>query len=318
MSSAYDHSGEYERLRKKQSPDMDDIPRSAALEPTGFREHHGGRAAQDSRPLSPLYAAIGLASVAAGAAVSATRRVARVAAPLGRAVLHPPVLTESLHPARAVDALAGRGRAVMTSTGGDLERIVAVLVPAVVREVLDTLDLNVVIHERVDLSGLVAKVDVGEVIGRVDIDAVVRQVDIDAIVQRIDLDAVLQRVDLDAVAQRVDLDAIADRIDVDRIVSRIDVDAIVDRVDLNAIVDRLDVAEIAEEVIDEIDLPEIIRDSTGSMASQVVREARMESFDADEALSRLVDRLFRRRGKRSTDAPGQQETDSASAAEREP
>jgi hypothetical protein len=256
----------------------------------------------DPKPLSRFYAAIGLAAVAAGAAASVTRGVARVAAPLGRAVLHPPVLTQRLHPSRVVDALADRGREVMASTGGDLERMVAVIVPAVVREVLDTLDLNVVILERVDLDGLAAKVDIAEIIGRVDVDAVVRQVDIDAMVHRVDIDGIVQRVDVDAIAQRIDLDAIADRIDLDRIVARIDVDAVVAGVDLNAIVDRLDVVGIAEEVINEVDLPEIIRDSTGSMASQVVRDARMQSIDADEAVSRLVDRLLRRRGQRFTAA----------------
>jgi hypothetical protein len=54
-------------------------------------------------------------------------------------------------------------------------------------------------------------------------------------------------------------------------------------------------------VITAIDLPEIIRDSTGSMASQVARDARIQSFDADEAVSRLVDRLLRRREVRLTD-----------------
>ena len=274
-------------------------------------------ASQDPGPLSPAHAAIGLAAVAAGAAVSASRRIARVVRPVGSAVLHPPVLTERLHLGRAVDALANRGRAVVTSTSGDLERMIAVIVPVVVREVLDTLDLNVVILERVDLDGLVAKVDIAEIIDRVDVDAVVRQVDIDAIVQRIDLDAVMRRVDIDAIAQRVDLDAIANRIDVDRIVARIDVDAIVAGVDLNAIVDRLDVVGLAEEVINEIDLPEIVRDSTGSMASQVVRDARMQSIDADEAVSRLADRLFRRRRKRSTDAPIQPSADTGSISEAE-
>jgi len=258
-------------------------------------------AVPDPKPPTRLYAAIGLATVAAGAAVSVTRGLAHAAAPLGRAALHPPLLTERLHPARAVDALAGRGRAAMTSTGLDLEQLIAVIVPAVVREVLDRLDLNVVILERVDLDGLVAKVDIAEIIDRVDVDAVVRQVDVDAIVQRIDLDAVVRRVDINTIAQGIDLDAMADRIDIDRIVARIDVDALVAGVDMNAIVDRLNVVDLAEEVINEIDLPEIIRDSTGSMASRVVRDARMQSIDADEAVSRVVDRLLRRRRKRSTD-----------------
>jgi hypothetical protein len=152
------------------------------------------------------------------------------------------------------------------------------------------------------LDGLVAKVDVTEVIDRVDIDAVVRQVDVDAIVQRVDLDAVVRRVDVDAIVQRIDLDAIADRIDLDRIIA------------------RLDLVGLAEEVINEIDLPEIIRDSTGSVASHVVRDARRQSINADQAVSGLVDRLLRRRGERSTadESQARAESDSTPRAERQP
>jgi hypothetical protein len=287
----------------------------------------------DPQPLGLMDAAIGLVAVAAGAAaaaVSVTRRIARAAAPVGSTVLHPPVLTKRLHPARAVDALADRGREAMTSTRGDFERMIAVIVPAVVTEVLDRLDLNGIIPERVDLDGLIATVDIAEIVARVDIDAVVQQLDVGAIVnrmdlnailQRIDIDAIVQRVDIDAIAERIDLDAVVDRIDLDRIAARIDVDAIVAGVDLNAIVDRLNVVGLAEDVITEIDLPEIIRDSTGSMASQVVRDARMQSIDADEAVSRLVDRLLRRRQKRSTGAsirPRRPEAESTSEGERQP
>jgi hypothetical protein len=130
----------------------------------------------------------------------------------------------------------------------------------------------------------------------------------------------VQRVDLNAIAERLDLDAVVGRIDLDRVVARIDVDAVVAGVDVNVIVDRLNVVGLAEEVINEIDLPEIIRDSTGSVASQVVRDARMQSIDADEAVSRLVDRLLRRRQSRSAGAPlrPRPEGDSVSAGESTP
>jgi hypothetical protein len=273
---------------------------TGSADATGVRARDGG-----PKPLSPLYAVIGVAAVAAGAAASVTNGIARAVGPLGRAVLHPPLLTERLHPARAVDAFANRGRAAIMSRSRDLERVIAVLVPVVVREVLDQLDLNAVIRERVDLDGLVATVDIAEIIDRADIDAVMRQVDIDGIVNRMDLDVI---------ARRIDIDAIADRIDLDRVVARIDIDAIVAGVDLDVILDRINVVALAEEVINDIDLPEIIRDSTGSMASQVVRDARIQSFDADQAVSRLVDRLLRRRRKRSIDAPRppQVETDASS------
>src|SRR4029450_9519171 len=139
-------------------------------------------------------------------------------------------------------------------------------------------------------------------------DAIVSKVYIDAVVRQVDIDAIARQVDIDAIVSQVDIDAIAKRIDVDAIVERIDVDAIVSRVDIDAIVRRLDLVALAEEVVNGIDLPEIIRESTGSMASDVVRDARMQSIDADVAIARVVDRIIRRRRGRHTDAPGEPES----------
>lgn len=71
---------------------------------------------------------------------------------------------------------------------------------------------------------------------------------------------------------------------------------VLDRVDLNSVVrQRVDLVGIADDVIDGIDLPEIIRKSTEAVASETVRDVRMQSIDADEAVSRLVGRLVPRR-----------------------
>ncbi len=94
----------------------------------------------------------------------------------------------------------------------------------------------------------------------------------------------------------MDLDAAVARVDIAGVIDRVDLDAIVATVDLDAVIDRIDVIGIVEEVLDVIDLPAIIRDSTGSMASETVRGARMTSITADDAIGRAVDRaLFRRR-----------------------
>ena len=239
------------------------------------------------------------AAVPIRAAVSVTRGIARAVVPIGHVVLHPPLIDKRLHPARAVDLLADRGRRARLDAGEDLRRLVAAVVPAVVEEVLNTVDLNAIVRERVDLDGLVASVDIERIINRVDIDEVVRRVDLDAIVDRIDLDIVAKRLDVDAVADRIDLDRIADRLDLDKIVARVDVDAVIDRVDLVA---------LAEQVIDGIDLPEIIRESSGSMASEVVRDVRIQSIEADERVAHIIDRLLRRRQARHTDAPGEPES----------
>ena len=244
-------------------------------------------------------AALGAAAIATSAAVSVMRGVARVAAPVGRVVMHPPILNERLHPARVVEALADRGNEARTSTDGDLNRIIAAVVPPVVDQVLNSLDLTALVQKRVDIDTLVSAVDIAAIVDRLDIDAIVRQVDIDAIVRQVDIAAIVDRVDIDAIAKRIDLDAI---------VERIDIDAIVNRIDLDAIVDRMDIVGLAEEIVNGIDLPEIIRESTGTMASEVVRDARMQSIGADVAIARLVDRVIRRRRARRTDAPGEPES----------
>lgn len=236
---------------------------------------------QVSSGLVPLDAAVGAVVVAGGIVVSITRRLATLARPVGEIVLRPPLLPEQLHPARAIDLLADRGRHAMYDGGSELDHVVAAVVPAVLDRVLDTIDLNRLIVERVNIDGVVATVDVDEIVSRVDIDAIVSRIDIDKIAASIDLDA---------------------------IVARIDIDGIVETVDVEAIIERVNVVEIAEDVINEIDLPEIIRDSTGSMASQVVRDARVQTIDADEAVSRLVDRILRRKRARATDAPGRPES----------
>lgn len=111
-------------------------------------------------------------------------------------------------------------------------------------------------------------------------------------------DAALEAV-LEAAVRRVlplvDVDAIADRIDVDRIVRRVDVDAIVDRIDLEALVRRLDLAGIGREVLDEIGVDEIIRESSGSLVVQTVDVLRSRGADADRQVASVVDRILQRR-----------------------
>ena len=132
-------------------------------------------------------------------------------------------------------------------------------------------------------------------------------VDIETIISGVDLDAVVERSTwtgwppgsiIDAVLDRIDLNAIVrDRVDVDAIVRAVDIDAVAARLDLDAVIERLDLPVLAQDVIDEINLPVIIRESSGSMASEAVRGVRMHSIDADEAVHRALDRvLHHRRG----------------------
>lgn len=122
-----------------------------------------------------------------------------------------------------------------------------------------------------------------------------------AVLDEIDLDQVVARVDLNAIVERVDLDAVAARIDIDAIARRIDLDAVVGRVDLDAIVARIDVPGLTEQVIDEVDLGEIIRESSSTMASETVDALRVQGMRVDGLVSRIVDRMLLRDGQRQTD-----------------
>jgi len=63
---------------------------------------------------------------------------------------------------------------------------------------------------------------------------------------------------------------------------------------IERVIARLDLAKLSLEVIERIDLPEIIRTSTGTVASESVRVVRMQTFGADRAISGLVNRMLGR------------------------
>jgi hypothetical protein len=67
---------------------------------------------------------------------------------------------------------------------------------------------------------------------------------------------------------------------------------------LAATLKRIDLAGVAEGVIAEVDLAEIIRQSTESVASDTVRGVRMQGISGDEAIGRVVGRLRLRLGRK--------------------
>jgi hypothetical protein len=116
--------------------------------------------------------------------------------------------------------------------------------------------------------------------------------------------AVLAEVDVDGVVARADLDRVVDRLDLDRIAKRIDVDAIAARLDIDAVVARVDLPGLTEQVLDEVDIDEIIRQSSGTMAAETVDALREQGMRADHLVNRIVDRVLRRQDERHTDLNG--------------
>jgi hypothetical protein len=147
---------------------------------------------------------------------------------------------------------------------------------------------------RVDVDAVVARVDVDAVLDALDLDAVMARIDLDALLARIDVDTVVARVDLNQVAARLDLDAVASRVDLEALVGRIDPDALVARVDIDALLARLDLVTLTRSVLEAIDLPQILRESSGAVSSQAARVVRTEGMHADDSVSRWVDRVLRR------------------------
>ncbi len=283
----------------------------------------------------------GLATDAAiGAGVEATQLawrglgvLGRTARPVTALLPRPPLPAVAVRPEAWLRQAAERGRRARAAGEHEISELAGTLLPRIVAAVLDRLDLTAIVLDYVDLDGVVAAVDLNDAVARVDVDAIAASIDIDAIADRIDIARIIRRVDIDAIAASIDIDAIADRIDIARIIRRVDIDAIAASIDIDAIVDRVDVDEVAARldmdavidridligiaryIVDALDLPEIIRQSTGMMTSDAVREVRMQGIQADELVGRAVDRLLLRHKARRTDVGGLTATPEAIAPE---
>lgn len=122
---------------------------------------------------------------------------------------------------------------------------------------------------------------------------------VDAIIARIDLtDVVISRVDLRAVVETA-----LDQLDLTEIViQRVDVDRIVAQASIDDVIDRVPMIQIADYIIEEIDLPQIIRESTGGIAMDAFTTTRFSAARTDEFVSKIVDTLLLRRKGRDLEA----------------
>jgi hypothetical protein len=243
--------------------------------------------ADASEPLSTLIGAgLGLLTQVGDLTMKALDAASEAVEPAASWIAHPPFMRSAAETAAgAVRLMNGRWQMEEAETQRAAEAFVGRLVPEITKTLLEHLDLDLIL-ERLPVEDLVDRVDV------------------DRIVSRVDLDAAVSRVDLDAVVGRIDVNEIAARIDLDAVAAGIDVNAVVSRVDMDAIIERIDVTEIVEDVIDEVDLPGIIRTSSDRMAGETVQELRLRSMDGDAFVQRIVDRILRRRPSDAPDPPG--------------
>jgi hypothetical protein len=83
-----------------------------------------------------------------------------------------------------------------------------------------------------------------------------------------------------------------------QVLRHVDVNEIAASVDVEALIRRVDLAGIAREVLDQIEVEDVIRESSGSLAVQTVDALRTRGAEADRNLARVVDRLLQRRNDR--------------------
>jgi len=94
----------------------------------------------------------------------------------------------------------------------------------------------------------------------------------------------------------VAVNAIVSRIDINEIVKEhVDVNEIVAQADITPILDRIPMTEIADYVIEEIDLPSLVRESTGGVADGLLGTLRFQAIQTDNFVSHIVDRILFRK-----------------------
>ncbi|MGB8946087.1 MAG: hypothetical protein WCD21_38510 [Streptomyces sp.] len=148
----------------------------------------------------------------------------------------------------------------------------------------------------------------GGLLGGAAADLLVRPL-VTMVLDRIDLDALVSRVDVNRVADRVDVERIAVRIDVDRVADRVDVDRVADRVDIEAVLARIDLVGLTRDVLREIDLGRIVRDTGGGMTVETVEAVRLLGQRGDRTVNRLTDRLLRRTARVQNDGADELQDD---------
>jgi hypothetical protein len=91
------------------------------------------------------------------------------------------------------------------------------------------------------------------------------------------------------------VELVLDQIDLTALVlERVDVDAIAAGIDVDAIIVRIDLIGLANQIIDGVDLPRIIRESTTGVTAEVMTDVRTQGQRADDAVAGFVDRVLGR------------------------
>ncbi len=228
---------------------------------------------------------VGVASYTVRTTVTTAGAMTRVTRswtdPLVRVAARGPMRVPLRRPAGWLRVAARQGASQRVELAHRADRLLDRVLPLLVAELMRHLDLTDLVMRYVDLDSIVSRVDLDAAVGKLDVDAVAGRLDVESLIKRLDLTEIVR-----------------EGLDVNGLVADVDLDAAVARVDIEAVISRLDLAGLARDVIDAVDLPEIIRESTGAMASDTLRGVRMQSISGDDAIGRVVDRILMRRSAR--------------------
>jgi hypothetical protein len=91
------------------------------------------------------------------------------------------------------------------------------------------------------------------------------------------------------------VELVLDEMDLNALVrERLDIDALAADLDIEAVINRVDLIALADRVIEGVDLPAIIRESTNSMTAEVMTDVRTQGERADDVVSAIVDHMLGR------------------------
>lgn len=192
-----------------------------------------------------------------------------------------------------------------------LRRVGAVVLREVVELLTEEVDLTGLVVDHVDLERVVAEldldrliegIDVEALIGDLDLNPLVGDLDLNPLVADLDLNPVVHRLDLNPVVHRLDLNPAVEDIDLNPVLARLDLNPAVAGLDLDEVVSRLDLIKLVEDLLDDIDLTDIIRDAGESVTTEMLTDVRSTGERADDAVEQFFDRLLRRRRNRDDGA----------------
>lgn len=102
---------------------------------------------------------------------------------------------------------------------------------------------------------------------------------------------VVDAVPVEDILEHVDIDAVLDQIDINHLLERVDVNRLLDRVDVDRLLARADV----EGLVQRAGIPDIVAETTGSLAGRTLDAARSQMVGLDTVVTGVVDRVLRRK-----------------------